>query len=360
LTIKTDAGYRHSDDKASVEKATREVRAMADIKRAMFLRHMRCAPNMYVEHTAKAKLVHSGLAQSFWFRPLTASVSEVPVDDQQLPLLFHARTLDFQDLTVQATVTYRIIDPHTAAGRIDFGIDPDEGIWRSRPLDQLAGLLTESAQQHALDLLSGTPLRQALADGVSPVRERIAVGLTGDRRLAETGLEVVDVRVVALRSEAEMERALQTPLREQVQQEADRATYERRAVAVERERAITENELQSQIELARREEQLVDQQGRNARKRSTEEVAAEKIRTEADAERQQLLAQTQAEATRLVGMAQAEVDAAALTPYRDLDQAIVLGLALKELAANMPEIGTLNLTPDVLTHVLGRFAADRN
>ena len=333
---------------------------MADIKKAMFLRHMRCAPNMYIEHTAKAKLVHSGLAQAFWFRPLNASVSEVPVDDQQLPLLFHARTVDFQDLTVQATVTYRIVDPHTAAGRIDFGIDPDEGAWRARPLDQLAGLLTESAQQHALDLLAGTPLRQALADGVTPVRERVAAGLLADRRLAETGLEVVDVRVVAVAVGGGDGTGVADPAARTGAAGSRPGHLRTPAVAVERERAITENELQSQIELARREEQLVDQQGRNARKRSTEEVAAEKIRTEADAQRQELLAQTQAEATRVVGMAQAEVDAAALTPYRDLDQAIVLGLALKELAANLPEIGTLNLTPDVLTQVLGRFAAERN
>ena len=58
--------------------------------------------------------------------------------------------------------------------------------------------------------------------------------------------------VIALRPEPEVEKALRTPAREQIQQEADRSTYERRAVAVERERAIAENELQSQIELARR------------------------------------------------------------------------------------------------------------
>ncbi len=38
--------------------------------------------------------------------------------------------------------------------------------------------------------------------------------------------------------------------REAVQQDADRATYERRADAVHRERAIAENELANQIELA--------------------------------------------------------------------------------------------------------------
>ena len=46
---------------------------------------------------------------------------------------------------------------------------------------------------------------------------------------------MIGVRVVAIRPEPEVERALQTPTREQVQQNADAATYERRAKAVERE-----------------------------------------------------------------------------------------------------------------------------
>lgn len=59
-----------------------------------------------------------------------------------------------EDITVQATITFRVADPAVAASRIDFGIDPDTGAWRARPLEQVGGLLTELAQQHALDLLA--------------------------------------------------------------------------------------------------------------------------------------------------------------------------------------------------------------
>ena len=43
--------------------------------------------------------MHDAAGAAFWFRPLTAVLSEVPVDDRELPLLFHARTSDFQDVT---------------------------------------------------------------------------------------------------------------------------------------------------------------------------------------------------------------------------------------------------------------------
>jgi regulator of protease activity HflC (stomatin/prohibitin superfamily) len=330
---------------------------MADIATFLFLRHLRANPTAHVRHLRRGRLVHDGPGLAFWFQPLNAALSEVPIDDREQPLLFHGRTVDFQDVAVQATVTYRVADPALATARLDFGIDPGTGAWRARPLEQVGSLLTELAQQHALDLLATMTLIQALADGMTAVRDRIGAGLTGDARIAGTGLEVVDVRVVAVRAEPEVERALQTPTREQVQQEADRATYERRALAVERERAIAENELQNQIELARREEQLVAQRGQNERKRATEEVAAGRIQADAQAERQRLLAGSTADATRVIGAAEADAEAARLAAYRELETATLLGLAVKDLAANLPQIGTLTLTPDLLTPILARLGA---
>jgi regulator of protease activity HflC (stomatin/prohibitin superfamily) len=329
---------------------------MADITKTLFLRHLRANPTAHVRHLHKGRLAHDGAGQAFWFRPLTAALSEVPVDDREQPLLFHARTADFQDVTVQATITYRVLDPATTAARIDFGIDPDLGVWRGRPLEQLGGLLTELAQQHTLDLLAQMTLPAALAEGMAAVRERVASGLAGDPRISETGLGIVDVRVVAVRAEPDVERALQTPMREELQQDADKATFARRALAVERERAIAENELQNQIELARREEQLVEQKGQNERRRATERAAAGRIDAEAQAGAQRLLAEAQADATRAVGTAEADAEAARLAAYRDLDAATILGLAAKELAGNLPQIGTLNLTPDLLTPLVARFA----
>src|SRR5215217_4984447 len=103
---------------------------MADITRRFFLRHLRSTPTSWVRHLAKGKVKREGVGLSFWYRPLTAVLSEVPVDDRELPLLFHARSSDFTDITVQATVTYRITRPDTAATRLDFSIDPISGAWR--------------------------------------------------------------------------------------------------------------------------------------------------------------------------------------------------------------------------------------
>jgi regulator of protease activity HflC (stomatin/prohibitin superfamily) len=330
---------------------------MADITRYPFVRHLRGTATVHVQHLHNGRVRHAGTGLSFWFRPLSAVLSEVPVADRELPLLFHARTSDFQDVTVQATATYRVADPELASSRVDFSVDPDTGAWRTSPLDQVAGLLTEIVQQHSIALIAAMPLTQALVTGVEAVRTTVGAAVTSDARLAQTGIEVVALRVVALRPEPEVEKALRTPARELVQQEADRAMYERRAVAVERERTISENELQSQIELARREEQLVAQRGANARREAEEQGAAGQIGAEAEARRSLTLAEGQAAATRVRGEAEAAAEGAHLAALRDLPDQVLWTEALRELSGHLPDIDSLVLTPDLLAPVLARLGS---
>jgi len=330
---------------------------MADITSYPLVRHLRGTHTLHVRHMRRGSVVREGTGLSFFFRPLSAVLSEVPLDDRDLQLLFHARTADFQDLAVQASVTFRVTDPATACARIDFSIDPESGRWRGTPLEQVAGLLTETAQQQVLGMVAGTPLASILADGIGQIRDRILHGLIADSRLAETGIAVIGARVVALRPEPEVEKALRTPAREQIQQDADRATYERRALAVERERAIAENELQNQIELARREEQLVARRGANARRQAGEAAAASRIEGDAQADREQRLAEARAAGSRALGEAQAAGEAAHVSAYRDLPHASVLALAAKDLAGSLPQIGTLVLAPDLLAPLLSSLAA---
>ncbi|MDI2125328.1 SPFH domain-containing protein [Yinghuangia seranimata] len=330
---------------------------MVHIQRRPFLSHLRADPTQWVRHQQRGTVVHEGAGIAFWFRPLTAALSEVPVDDREIQVLFHVRTRDFQDATVQGTVTYRITDPGLAATRLDFGVAPATGMWRSTPLDQLASLLTESAQAHAVDALAGLDLTDALTRGLAEVRSRVTAGLTEDARISDSGISVLGVRITSIRAEADLERALQAPARERVQQSADAAGFERRALAVERERAIAENELQNQIELARREEQLVERKGLNERRRAEEAAAAARIQSEAQAERDRLSAATAAENRRLLGAAEAEAHAAHVAAYANADPAVLLALAAQELAERFPEIGQLNITPDLLTGVLGRLSS---
>ncbi|MDR2983492.1 MAG: hypothetical protein LBV34_01500, partial [Nocardiopsaceae bacterium] len=122
--------------------------------------------------------------------------------------------------------------------------------------------------------------------------------------------------------------------------------------------AIAENELQNKIELARREEQLIAQRGANARRQAEEAATASHIEANAEAAREERLAEAKAAGTRALGEADAAAEAARVAAYRDLPQAHLLALAAKDLAGSLPEIGTLVLAPDLLTPLLSKLAAD--
>lgn len=376
---------------------------MAEIRRYPFLRHLRADASAHVLHFRGTRLVRAGRGLSFWFRPLTDSVAEVPADDRELTLVVHGRSADFQDVAVQGLVTYRVLDPVKLAGRVDFSVDPRTGLFLRQPLEKLAQALSQLAQQHASDYLALTALKQVLAEGQVKLRESIEAGLTRDPNLPAMGLAVVSVRITSVKPNPELEKALEAPMRERIKQEADEAAFQRRAQAVEKERAIQENELQNRIELAKREEQLITQLGANTRRTAQEKAEADAIalqsqvqglRTKAEAEAQNgrlkadteakiqaLRSQSEAEAQRVKAAADAyaekaraeaqadairatsgveaegirvvegarvEAERARLEAFAGLPPQIMLGLALKELAGKLHRIDHLNLGSEVL------------
>jgi hypothetical protein len=58
---------------------------------------------------------------------------------------------------------------------------------------------------------------------------------------------------------------------------------------------------------------------------------------------------------RAVGLAEGEAEAARVAAYRDLAPAVLQALVLRELAGQLPEIGQLTVTPDVVTDLVTRL-----
>lgn len=287
----------------------------------------------------------SGRGLALWFNPLSTNLAEVPLDDQELSYLFHGRSADFQDVTVQGVITYRVTDAEALAERIDFSLDLATGRWGKTPVDQIGDRLTQLAGQHVQAIITRTELATLLRDGVDVLRAAIGEGLGGDERLAEMGLAIVSVRVAAVQPEATVEKALQTPARELIQQAADEATFARRAQAVDKERAIAENELANRIELARREAALVEQEGANKRRLAEEDAAASEI-----------AARSRATTVEVVDGARLEIEKAKLDAYGKLPAAVLMALAAREFAGKVETIEHLNLTPDLLGTLLTDLA----
>lgn len=311
---------------------------MAEIRNYPFWHHLRVDASSFALHFRGNRMLHSGRGLSFWFRPLKDSVAEVPADDRELPLSVHTRSQDFQEITVQGLVTYRVLDPVKLSQRVDFTVDPKRGVFLRQPLEKLAQIFAQLAQQHAADFMAHRSVRQMLLEGYGPIRERVEEGLLSDPTLQAMGLAVTGVRVISLKPGPD----------------------------VEKERAIQENELQNRIELAKREEQLITQQGQNERRLAEERAEAEFVALNADlrakalrseAEIQQLRAQRAAEAEgiRLVEGAKLEAEQKLLEAQAQLPPAIMMGLALKAVAGKLQRIDHLNVGADMLGSALVNF-----
>ena len=336
---------------------------MAQISRYPFFRHLRSERSRHLIHFRGGKRKRSGRGLAFWFLPMTSSVVEVPTDDRDLPFLFHARSRDFQDVTVQGAVTYRVADPEALAERVDFTVDLASGRHREQPLDKIADLFTQRAQQLAIDHVAEREVRELLAGGLEPVRERIAAGLIASDELAGLGLEIAAVGVASVAPSAELEKALQTPALEEIQQSADQAMFERRAVAVEKERAIAENELENQIELAAREARLIEERGANDRRRAEESAAALAIEAEAVCARRRRDGGAFASASRtssaaradgiaLVEGARVDAEERRMELVKDLPSHALMGLAAREFAGKLRRVDRLHLAPDSIGPLL--------
>lgn len=321
---------------------------MAEISKLFFWRHLRGEPNFQIVLYKGGKIAASGRGLTFWFYPLSASIAEIPLDDRELPFLFHGQTRDFQDVTTQGVITYRIVDPERVSRRVDFSIDLDAGAYTKQPLEKMALLLTQLAQQAAWEYVAHNEVREVLANGIEPIRTKIRQGLVGDPGLTDMGVEIASVRISSIKPTSDLERALQMPTREQIQQQADQATFERRALAVEKERAIQENELQNKIELAKREELLINQKGQNEKRRIVEDTEARQIEAEGTASRTKLQAEANAESIRMVEEANVTAEKERMEIYKTLSPQVIIGLAAQELAGKLTSIQNLSVTPELL------------
>lgn len=365
---------------------------MANVSRLWFMRHLRAEPNQFILHYKGGKVVRSGAGIAYWFNPLSAAVAQVPVEDNETTFVLNERASDFQEVSVQCTVTFRVADHARAASRVNFAISLENGAWLERPLERLANLWAQKALEPVRSYVASVPVVDAVRLGAERIRASLDETLRKDAEVAAIGLELVTVQVTRVSPTAELEKALQTPTREALQQKADEAMFSRRALAVEKERAIKENELATEVELARRQAQLIEQKGANQKLDIKQAAENERTRVEAEVERQALVAR--AEAARLEGLAKAEAErnriiaeahardwlkrasgesdarrlwdkvevekeASRIALWKETPQRVAAAFAMQTAASKLEKVNHLNVTPDLVRTLLEEIATER-
>src|SRR6266498_3317284 len=90
--------------------------------RPMLLSFTKIPATHYALHFQQGKVRREGVGLSFLYYVPTSTIMSVPTVSIDAPFVFHETTADFQPVTVQGQLTYRIADPKKVASLLDFSV----------------------------------------------------------------------------------------------------------------------------------------------------------------------------------------------------------------------------------------------
>jgi hypothetical protein len=210
-------------------------------------------------------------------------------------------------------------------------------------------------------------LREAIRASDALV-QKVKAGLAASAEITSLGLEILGLSILAIKPTPETARALEAETRELLFREADEAIYARRNSAVEQERAIKENELNTEIAVENKKRQIRETQmeaeravqekkhlvqkealeaniGMEERRKELVSRAAENAKSEADAR-----AYGVATTMKALGSTDARILQALASTSMKPEQ--LIAFAFQELAGKADKIGQLNISPDLLRELL--------
>jgi regulator of protease activity HflC (stomatin/prohibitin superfamily) len=273
--------------------------------------------------------VASGLGLSFFFTRYNTQIVAVPTQSLDANFIFNEVSRDYQDVTIQGQLTYRIRDAQCAARLLNYRIVPSTGAYATDDPEKLAARVNNLAQieTHAEVLARSLPdvLREATALAAT-VQER----LKSDARLGDLGVELLALNFLSVRPTPEVGKALEAEFREALLRKADMAVYARRAAAVDEERTIKEKELGSDVALEEQRKQLIVLKGENSIQEAQQRSKAIEIEAEGRAKAVEL----------------------ELAAYKGLDPRTLVAHALREIGSDAQKIGNLTITTEVLASLL--------
>jgi hypothetical protein len=333
------------------------------------LRFIKTEPTTYVMQFRKGQVVREGTGLAFFYYAPTTSLVAVPVASAEAPFIFEETTADFQTVTLQGQVTYRVADPKRLAALMNFTLDPSGRRHVAEDPQKLPQRVIHVVNVLARAELQRLKLREAIRASDAVV-QTVRQALGASPEISQLGLEILGLAILAIKPTPETARALEAETREHLLREADEAIYARRNAAVEQERAIKENELNTEIAVENKKRQIREAQ------MDAERAVQEKRHqlAQADMAAQVLLEdQRKALVALTAGNARAEADSRAyglatiMQALSAVDARVLQALtnvgmqpeqliaaAFQELAGRAERIGQLNISPELLRELLER------
>src|SRR6266542_5687124 len=333
------------------------------------IQFIKVQPTTYLLQHRSGRVVREGVGLSFFYYAPTTSLVAVPVASADVPFIFQETTADFQAVTIQGQVTYRISEPKRLAVLLNFTLEKDGDTYASEDPQKLPERVIHVINVLARAELQKLTLREAIRASDALVKA-VKAGLVAADEITSLGLEVLGLSILAVKPTPETARALEAETREKMFREADEAIYARRNSAVEQERAIKENELNTEIAIETKKRQIRETQmdaeravqekegllkkealesniGLEDRRKSLVALAAENAKAEADAR-----AYGVSSTMKALGSADPKILQALASTSMKPEQ--LIAYAFQELAGRADKIGQLNISPDLLRELMNK------
>jgi len=331
------------------------------------IRYAKFQPTQYVMKVKNGKVVKEGIGLSFTYYAPTTSVVVVPISSIDVPFMFEEMTEDYQAITVQGQLTYRIADYRQITGLLNYTYDLKKHVYLSDDPAKLNQRIINLAKVHAKHELARMPLRVAVQSS-ERLAQQIKTDVRESEQLEALGVELMGVAVLAVLPNKETMRALEATAREEILEHADQALYRRRNASIEQERRLKENELSTEMAVEAKKRQIREAQldADRAVRQKEQRMEEEQLQFETDMEqsRHQLI-----ELAAANKRAEADVKAYELgTVMKSLHgiepgvlQALanlgmnpdkLIAIAFQDLADKAERIGQLNISPDLLQGLL--------
>lgn len=295
--------------------------------------HFKGQPADFIIRYSAGAVSQSGPGLSFFYWHSNTQIVTVPTSSTDASFVFKEITNNYQEVTIQGQLTYRIREPQRAAELLNLRINPDTAKHVTEDLKVLAQRITNVVQMETRAEIEKRSLEEAIRDA-QVVATEVAGRVKNGAALSSFGVELLSLYFLSVRPTPEMAKALEAGYRESLLRQADEAVYARRAAAVDEERKIQEKELNRDVALEQQRQELIVLQGNNALKEAGNRGAA-----------LELEAQSKAKATEME-----------LAVLRTLEPRTLLAVALRDLGQNAGKLGNLTITTEMLASLL----ADQN
>jgi regulator of protease activity HflC (stomatin/prohibitin superfamily) len=122
--------------------------------------------------------------------------------------MFQQVTGDYQQVTVQGQVSFRVQDAKKTAALLNFSLASDGKSYRSDDPKQLTRRVLRAIEVLSADVVKSAPLKSALLAS-DALGKRVNAGLAQHPEIRSLGLEVLGVAIVAIKPTPETAKALE-------------------------------------------------------------------------------------------------------------------------------------------------------